>query len=586
VAAVLGISGNYHDAAAALVVDGKVRAALQEERLSRIKNDSGLPLRAARWCLQEAGLAAQDLDAVVFYESPFRKLERVLVSLLRAFPESITQLPRALSSQWSSKIWVLDVLSEELGVPRQRVSHAAHHESHAASAFLLSPFENAAVLTVDGVGEYATTALWKGDGDRLSLLSQLEFPHSLGLLYSALTAYLGFEVNEGEYKVMGLAGFGTPRYRDKFARLIELHRDGSFELNLDYFNFADDRNGAFRSALEHLLGPKRDYGTPLDFAPNNEAQRYADIAASLQLVTEEALLGLARRLREETQADTLCIAGGVALNALANRRLQRESGFERIFVQPAAGDAGAALGAALIGAQRLGDPRPDALRSTALGCRCDVGRAAQLAKQLGLQVVRSDDPAKLAARYINEGRVIAWVQGRSEFGPRALGQRSLLCRPDELSYKERLNRAIKRREPFRPFAPAVLHDAASTWFEDAPNEMTPFMTTVCTVKQPERLAAVTHVDGTARVQSVNPEHCAPFAAVLTELQQLGLPPIALNTSLNGKGEPIATTEVDALSFLCTHAVGTLLLEDLVITKPTLNDAAMSDTGLETPVELP
>lgn len=567
-AAVLGISGEYHDAAAALVVDGVIVAAVQEERLSRIKNDARLPIHAARACLAHAGLAAGDLDRVVFYEDPVEKLERVLVSTLRTFPRSLRQFPRALGTQLGGKVWVIDRIAEALGVARDRVTSTEHHRAHAASAFLVSPYPRAAVLTVDGVGEATSTALWHGDGTGLRELGRIEYPHSLGLFYAGLTAYLGFEVNEGEYKVMGLAAYGKPRLRDEFAKLIQLASDGTFELGLPYFAYLADAELGFGPAMEQLLGPRRPAHRPWDLEHSTDDQRYADIAATLQQVTEEALLGLAREARRRTGEPALCLAGGVALNAVANARLQRESGFERVFVHPAAGDAGGALGAAILGAIELGDPRPAALASAALGLPIDPGAASDLAHELGLGVRTASDVATEVAELVASGKIVAFCQGRFEWGPRALGQRSILANPADPDSRERLNRAIKRREPFRPFAPAVLRDRAATYFEGAPSDLTPFMTTVCPIAADhrERLASVRHVDGSARVQTVDETTAPELAAVLGALDRTIGMPIALNTSFNGAGEPIIGNEIDALGFLMSHPIDALVIGELVITR--------------------
>jgi carbamoyltransferase len=564
----LGISAHYHDAAAALVVDGRVVAAMQEERFSRIKNDAALPLSAARACLAMGELAPKDLDAVVFYENPFAKLERVLVWLCRTFPRSVLQFPRAIREQLGSKLWALDRIAEELGVSRAKIEHADHHACHAASAFFLSPFEEAAVVTVDGVGEDATTTISKGRGRSLERLAQISFPHSLGLLYGALTAYLGFEVNEGEYKVMGLAAFGTPRFRDEFASLFVQKGDGSFELGLPYFAYDTAANVGFSPRMERLLGPRRPIGRPWNLDGDPEDRRYADVAATLQAVTEEALLGLAKEARRLTGATALCLAGGVALNAVANARLRRESGFAQMSVHPAAGDAGGALGAAILGSLARGDPRPSPLACAALGAEIDVASAHATARALGLETRRVSDPAAETAERLARGQIVAVCQGRFEWGPRALGQRSILALPGDVSVRERLNRAIKRREPFRPFAPAVPEACAGEYFDEAPSEMTPFMTTVCPVLAGARdeLAAVTHVDGTARVQTVN-ERSAPFLArVLGGVGERVGTPVVLNTSLNGAGEPIVASANDALAFFAAHRVDAMLIGDLVLTR--------------------
>ncbi len=564
--AVLGISAHYHDAAAALVVDGVVVAAIQEERLSRIKNDAALPIHAARACLRRAGLAPGDLDAVVFYENPFAKLERVLMWLLRSFPRSYRQFPRAIADQLGSKLWVLDHLSEQLGVDRVKVEHADHHRCHAASAFFLSPFENAAVLTIDGVGESATTTMWRGEGRSLTHLGDIGFPHSIGLLYGALTAYLGFEVNDGEYKVMGLAAYGEPRYREKFASLFTLHADASFELSLPYFAYDTGSNVGFSPRLEELLGPRRVASKPWDLENDSTDRHYADVAATLQAITEDAVLALAREVKRRTSADALCLAGGVALNAVANARLLREAGFERIVVHPAAGDAGGALGAAILGALDRGAPRPTPLVTAALGDEIDVAIADSTARALGLVPERVSDPAATVAGLLERGKIVAVCEGRFEWGPRALGQRSLLALPADPAVRERLNRVIKRREPFRPFAPAVAADRAGDYFDESPNDMTPFMTTVCPVRSEARegLRAVTHVDGTARVQTVT-EASAPFlASVLAEVGKRTERPVVLNTSLNGPGEPIVGNATDALAFFTAHPADAMLIGDLLI----------------------
>ncbi len=560
--AILGISANYHDAAAALVVDGAVVAAMQEERFSRIKNDPSLPLAAARACLSMAKLEAKDLDQVVFYENPYRKLERVLTMTLRTFPRSASQFPRAVASQLSGKVQVLDELASRLGVSRERVSHREHHESHAASAFFVSPFQRAAVLTVDAVGEETSTALWLGDGTTLTLLERLVFPHSLGLLYSALTAWCGFEVNEGEYKVMGLAAFGQPRFREAFAKLITLSPDGSFSLGLDYFDSHTNTEVGFSSKLETLLGPRRTPGTPWNLEDERD-RRYADVACTLQATLEEAMLGLARRAKERTHADALCLAGGVGLNAVANARLARDAGFAEFFVQPAAGDAGGALGAALLGA----NVRPPPMTDAALGLPVSAEEASIVGGQLGLSVSTLANPADDVAALLEAGSIVAFVQGRFEWGPRALGHRSLLALPTPLAVKERLNRVIKRREPFRPFAPAVLEADAPRFFGPFAPRLAPFMVTVAEVKPEARpsLEAVTHVDGTARVQTVNPS--TPFGELISAVGRRTGTPVVLNTSLNGKGEPIVASVADAFAFFLGHPADALVIEDVLIRKP-------------------
>jgi carbamoyltransferase len=568
VSAILGISAYYHDAAAALVVDGKVIAAAQEERFSLVKNDAALPRRAALACLEIGGLTPDDLDAVVFYENPFAKVERVLVSALRTFPHGLRQFPRAIGAQVGSKLWVKDDLAAMLGVPRARVTHGDHHESHAASAFFASPFEHAAVLTVDGVGEATTTAIWQGEGPGLAKKEELSFPHSLGLFYAALTAYLGFEVGEGEYKVMGLAAFGTPRFRDEFRKLIVLVDDGSFSLDLSYFGFTTDSDIAFSPRLEALLGPRRTPGRTWDIERSAEDRRYADVAATLQWTTEEAMLGLARAARRRTGEDSLCLAGGVALNAVANARVLKESGFARVFVQPAAGDAGGALGAAMVLSAARDGVRPARPDSPFLGCAIDEESIHDLAVGLGFSCAPLEDVAGTVARLVSEDRIVAFARGRFEWGPRALGHRSILASPRDAATKDRINRAIKRREPFRPFAPAVLEARATAFFEEPPNDMTPFMTTVSRVRDEARdtLRAVTHVDGTARLQTVSASSSPELYSILSALESRGEAPIVLNTSLNGPGQPMVASATDALAFFASHGVDALVVGRSLVTR--------------------
>ncbi len=565
-ARVLGISADFHDAAAALVVDGRVVAAEQQERHSRRKNDPGLPIAAARACLALFGIAAADLDAVVFYEDPYAKLERSMVSAFAAFPHALRLFPRAMRSLLGSKLWVLDRLAEALDVPRSKVGHVAHHASHAACAFHTSGYEDAAVLTIDGVGESTTTAIFHGRGRDLRAIESIAYPHSLGLLYAAVTAFLGFEVNEGEYKVMGLAAYGRPILREAFERVVRLAPDGSFELFPGPFAHHADPDRAFGPALEALLGRARTPGRPWDLA-TPEDRHYADVAATLQAITEEAVLALARRARERTGAKRLCLAGGVALNAVANARVAASGLFEAVYVPPGAGDAGGALGAAILGALDRGDPRPAPLRSAALGAPIDAARGARIAEALGMRVERASDPAEAVASRLARGEVVALATGRGELGPRALGQRSILADARDAGARERLNRRIKRREPFRPFAPAVRTEEASRLFATAPSDLTRFMTTVCPASDEARarFPAVCHVDGTARVQTVDDDG-SMMRAVLDATARITDHGIVLNTSLNGAGEPIAGGAEDALFFLARHPVDALVLEDRVITR--------------------
>ncbi len=562
--AVLGVSAHYHDAAAALVVDGRIVAAQHEERLSRIKNDASLPRRAIGAVLRLGGIDAAALDAVVFYENPYAKLERVLVGALRAFPGALGQFPRALGSQLGGKVWVVDALADLLDIPRAKVELVRHHQSHAASAFYCSPFGRAAVMVVDAVGEDACTSIWHAGEQGLRELTRIDYPHSLGLFYAALTAYLGFEVNDGEYKVMGLAAYGAPTRRDAMAKLLRVAPDGSYELGLDYFDRFTRTELGYGKRLVDLLGAARSPYERWDLTGARD-RAYADIARSAQDALEEALVAIAREARKRTDEDALCLAGGVALNAVANRRIAREAGFTRVFVQPAAGDAGGALGAAILGAMARGAARPALLMGADLGVTVAGAPVATYARALGLVASHLEDVPSAVADALEAREVIAWAHGRCEWGPRALGFRSILARADDAEVRERLNRAVKKREPFRPFAPAVLETDAATWFAGGANAMTPFMTTVADVLRPEALPAVTHVDGTARVQTVQPE--SGLGQVLSAVKQRGATPVVLNTSLNGPGEPMVATATDALSFFVRHGVDKMIIDDVMLTRP-------------------
>jgi carbamoyltransferase len=564
VSAILGISGGHHDAAAALVVDGQCVVAIQEERLSRVKHDARLPLMAARACLQFAGIPAAALTKVVLHENPYAALEHGLVRSLRRAPMGMRSFPRAMSAQLGGKVWALDALSHALGVDRQRCVHREHHESHAASAFFASPFARAAVLTIDGVGEDTCTAIWEGDGTSLRCIERQPFPHSLGLLYAAITSYLGFEVNGGEYKVMGLAAHGKPMLRDAFDQFVRVLPEGGIELVPRFFDHFDSDVG-FGKPLEQLLGQRRAYGLAWDLE-HPATMHAANVAATLQAITEEVVIGLAQRARAKTTADVLCMAGGVALNCVANAKLQASHIFKDVFVQPASGDAGTALGAAWMQAISDGAPRQQGWSHARWGLPANIDDALALSTSLGLHHARVNDPASALADKLMRGQVWGLVQGRFEWGPRALGQRSIVAAPKDGDTRERVNRAIKHREVFRPFAPAVLSHHLPKLFDGTPNHLSRFMLGVQQVPPSERphLAAVTHVDGSSRVQSVDDGE--PLAPLLHAMQQHTGMPVVLNTSLNGGGEPMVGSAVDALGFLLSHSVDGVMIEDVMFTK--------------------
>jgi carbamoyltransferase len=572
---VLGISAFFHDAAAALIVDGEVVAAAQEERFSRKKHDASLPREAARFCLEEAGLTMAELDHVVFYEKPLRKFERILVQHLREFPRSLPQFPRALASWLGKRLWVERDLQKELGCSAEQLLYCEHHLSHAASAYLCSPFEDAAIVTVDGVGEWATTSIFHGRGSHIELVEELHFPHSIGLVYSALTAYLGFEVNEGEYKVMGLAAYGEPRHLEELAETCRIDDDGSLVIDRRYFAYQNHPTRSFTPALEELLGPARAPGAPLELR-TEEGRRFADVAASLQALTEGYLLKLAGRAAERTGSANLCLAGGVALNSVANHRLYEDGPFDELFVQPAAGDAGGALGAALwVEHVLFGRPRRAPMRHAFLGSAFSHEEVMTFLESAGVEFRAFGDREilddEVAAR-LARGQVGGWFQGRFEWGPRALGGRSILADPRDAGMRDRVNRKIKFREPFRPFAPAVRAEEAGRWFEvtpGRPDHLTPFMCSVLSVTDEGRraLPAVTHVDGTARVQTVDRAHNPDFWSLLEAFRRLTGVGVLLNTSMNLKDEPLVASPAEAWAVFMRSDLDFLVMERCLVEKP-------------------
>ncbi|HEV2817456.1 MAG TPA: carbamoyltransferase N-terminal domain-containing protein [Allosphingosinicella sp.] len=579
---ILGLSAHYHDAAAALVVDGLPVAAVQEERLSRRKNDAAFPIAAIEYCLDEAGLEPDDLDAVVFYERPMLKFDRVLTTLLRSFPRSYRAFPHAMKNMLGEKAWVRGIISSRLGVPGARILFTQHHQSHAAAAFLTAPTKEAAILTADGVGEWATLTAGRGarapDGTTIALDREIRFPHSLGMLYSTFTAWLGFAVNEGEYKVMGLAAYGRPNMADEVRRLIPRTADGAFRLDLDYFDFHGSARRSFSDRFVQLFGPPRQPYDPIDLA-TAEGRRFADCAASVQLVLEDILVDIARALHERTGLADLCFGGGVALNGVANTRILRESGFERLFVPTAPGDAGCALGAALFADRvHFGNPDRDLPDHGFWGPAVDGAQLARIAGEDGLAV----DEASIeeCAADLAAGRIIGWMDGRCEFGPRALGHRSLLAAPHDAAMRDRLNRDIKYREEFRPFAPVVPEELADTWFELPPGgaRLARFMSGVFPVRPEwrERLAAVTHVDGTARLQTLSRDFAPRLHDLLLAYGRRSGIPVLLNTSLNIAGEPIVCSAAEGYSTFRRSGIDVLVAGTTRIRKRATAEAAREE----------
>jgi carbamoyltransferase len=584
---ILGISAHYHDAAAALLIDGVPVAAVQEERLSRRKNDAEFPLAAIEWCLDAAQIEPGDLDAVVFYEKPMLKFARILTSLLRAFPRSRQAFVHAMRNALGEKIWIKGIIASQLGITGKKVLFTEHHQAHAAAAFFPMPTKRAAILTADGVGEWATLTVGRGERNvgagagasgvgglaKLETLREVRYPHSLGMLYSTFTAYLGFPVNEGEFKVMGLASYGQPRFVDQVRKVIARTADGAFSLDLQYFEFHATARRSFSDRFVELFGPARDPLDPIELGTPDGA-RFADVAASVQAVLEEVLVDLARDLQRETGLGDLCLGGGVALNGCANARLLAESGFERLFVPPAPGDAGCALGAALY-ADRIHFRQPDRIipDHPFWGPKVDPNELSAIAVEDGLSFHRTSNDASLFARVagaLADGQVVGWMDGASELGPRALGNRSILAAPHERAMRDRLNGRIKRREEFRPFAPAVPVEVAERYFQLPPGgaRLGRFMSGVFPVR-PEwraRLAAVTHVDGTARVQAVDPEMSPRFHALLHAYGARTGVPVLLNTSFNLAGEPIVNRAVEGYSTFRRSDIDLLVVGDGILSK--------------------
>jgi carbamoyltransferase len=587
------VSCYYHDAAAALLQDGQLIAAAEEERFSRIKHDYGFPKNAIQFCLDQAALKGRDLDYVVFFEKPFRKFDRILMSTLQTYPQSWKVFRESMISWMIDKLWVGTTLQSELGVSKEKLLFCEHHLSHAASAYLCSPFDEAAILTVDGVGEWITSSYGVGRGNNIRLLKQTEFPHSIGLLYSAFTAFLGFEVNEGEYKVMGMAPYGVPRYVDKVWKLVQQNTDGSFSLDMDYFSFHYSTDQTYNQKFVGLFGEPRpaklqfftkESGFPKYFGvpPGNYNelcdlnQHYADIAASIQRVTEELLLSMAKHLYSETGLKRLCIAGGVGLNSVANTRILGESGFEELYVQPAAGDGGGALGAALWAYNcLLGKPRSFTMQHAYWGRRNSDAEISDFLRKTGIsfQCFENDDQLlDSVVERLMRGKVIGWSQGRFEWGPRALGNRSILADPRNPDMKDIVNAKIKFREPYRPFAPSVLAECAGKYFDlaHAPcHHPARYMLYVVPVREKHRstLPAVTHVDGTARLQTVFRDQSPRYYGLIERFAHATGVPVLLNTSFNLKGEPIVNTADNAFDTFCKSEMDTLVLENFLIEKP-------------------
>jgi len=566
--AILGISAFYHDAAAALVVDGEVVAALQEERFTRKKNDDEFPIHAIRECLAAASLAAEDLDHVGFYDKPYLKFDRLLETHLACAPRGFAAFREAMPVWLRKKLWLPREMRKGLGGGyRKPFVFTTHHEAHAAGAFFPSPFEEAAILTFDGVGEWSTATLGSGRGNRIALSHALRFPHSLGLLYSAFTTYTGFKVNSDEYKVMGLAPYGEPRFVDAILEhLMDLKPDGSFRLDLSYFDYAAGLRMTSEKFHRLFGGPPREVDAPI-------TQREKDLAASVQRVTEEVVLRAARHLHARTGLRNLCLSGGVALNCVANGRVLREGPFDDLWIQPAAGDAGSAVGVALFVWHQLLEKerrpgRRDDQSVSLLGTAFDDDAIQDFLDTTRAAYTKIDDEAALldrASQLLADGKVLGWFQGRMEFGPRALGARSILGDPRVPDMQSQINQKVKFREGFRPFAPAVLAERASEHFAFEAGRESPHMLLVCPVKGEQRLPAVTHVDGSARIQTVDARH-GRFRRLLEAFDRRTGCPVLVNTSFNLSWEPIVRTPAEAYETFMSSDIDALCMGSFLLTK--------------------
>jgi carbamoyltransferase len=584
---ILGISAFYHDSAACLVSDGKILAAAQEERFTRKKHDPDFPKNAAAYCLKSQGLTIKDIDYVAFYDKPILKFERLLETYLATAPSGFTSYARAMPLWLKHKLWIPDTIKTELGYDGE-VLFTEHHQSHAGSAFYPSPYQEAAILTIDGVGEWTTNSLGVGKGNKFSLIQEIKFPHSIGLLYSAFTYFTGFKVNSGEYKVMGLAPYGEPRYVQQiYDNLIDLKEDGSYHLNLKYFNYMSGLTMTNDEFAKLFDGPRRKPESPL-------TQREMDLARSIQVVVEECMLRQARFLHKETGVPNLCMAGGVALNCVGNGRLLREGPYKNIFIQPAAGDAGGALGAALcvwygyLGNTRLTDEKTDFQKQSLLGPEYTDDEAIADLAQYGAVYKRTagDEVFRLTADLLSQEKIIGWFQGRMEFGPRALGGRSIIGDPRSTTMQATMNLKIKFRESFRPFAPAVMREHVTEYFEI--DSDSPYMLQVAPVVENRRrkmsedeeklfgiaklnvpksdIPAVTHVDYSARIQTVSSTQHPTFYKLISAFKAKTGCPVLVNTSFNVRGEPIVCTPAEAYACFMRTNMDVLVVGNLVMLK--------------------
>jgi len=558
---ILGIACHYHDASAALVKDGQLVAASEEERFTRVKHDNSFPRKAIEFCLSQAGIGWNDISYVAFYENPIAKFDRIVQTFVETWPSGFVSFWKAIPS-WLGEKLSIEKQIRKLGY-RGSIVYCDHHMSHAAGAFFVSPFERAAIMTIDGVGEWTTTSLKLGEGNHITPLKEIVFPHSLGLLYSTITAYLGFQVNNDEYKMMGLGAYGKPTYYDAFKKIVDVKDDGSFRLDMRYFDYRA-KSRMWSREFERVLGEPRRPGEEF-------TQRHKDIAASVQKVTEEVYFKIANHLHELTGADDLCISGGVGLNCVANGMLYARTPFKRVFVQPNAGDGGGSLGAAFfIWNQMLGNPRSFEMRHAYYGSgfENDYIKAFLDSRGANYEYVEDAELVKRVAALLADNKVVGWFRGRLEWGPRALGNRSILANPAPKWMKDHVNE-IKLREQFRPFAGSVLQERVHECF-DVPEDghSSPFMVFAFGVKEGRRdaVAAITHEDGTCRIQTVNRGDNGAYYDVISEFHKLTGTPVVLNTSFNLKTEPIVRTPEDAYDDFAKTGMDCLVLGNYFLAK--------------------
>jgi len=589
---ILGISCFYHESAATLIKNGNVAAASAEERFTRKKHDNGFPKLAIEFCLGFAGIKIEDVDYVVFYEKPFWKFQRIILSTLQSYPAAYRLFAKAMSMWLLDKLWVRSIIVDELKVDAKKILFVPHHISHAASAFYASGFDKAAIITLDGVGEWTTTTYGIGNGKDLILNKQITFPHSLGLLYSVFTAFLGFEVNDGEYKVMGMAPYGKPKHLDKVKKLAKIYNDGSYELKMEYFSFHKSDHRSYNSKFVELFGKPRpkdmyfftkDSGYPSYFGdkPKNYDklcelnQKYADIASSIQAFTEEVLLNLTKAVYKKTKTENLCIAGGVGLNSVANGMLLKKGPFKRIFVQPAAGDDGGSLGAALYAYHAIiGKPRSWQQTDCYFGksySSLEIENFLKTNKIKYKKIANESNLIDSLAKSLKSGQVIGFFHGRFEWGPRALGARSIMADPRREEMKEIVNTKIKFREPYRPFAPVTLTEKADQYFELGKlkhQHLTNYMLGVFPAKPQKRkvIPAVTHIDGSCRLQIITKNQNARYYNLIKRFGDLTGVYVLMNTSFNLKGEPIVSSPQDAFSTFVRSGLDILALENFIVKK--------------------